>query len=212
MIEYVIPTNVDDRVLEKMSSVLRAGDLICFPTETNWVAAGDPFQKGAVDKLYKLKSEESTHPFSLFPPSISVATEVAHIPDFSFRLIKRIIPGHYTFIFESTKKISKVLKASKMNKEVGLRFSPSPLVQTLLAHYGECLIATSLDRPMFDFPAETDEIYSYAIEERFGHQLSLIIDPGEISFVGSTTVVSLLDESSPEILREGVGSLSPFMS
>jgi tRNA A37 threonylcarbamoyladenosine synthetase subunit TsaC/SUA5/YrdC len=60
MIDYVVESNIDDRVLAKASQILRNGGLLCFPTETNWVVVCDPFNKSAVDKLYRLRHIENT--------------------------------------------------------------------------------------------------------------------------------------------------------
>ena len=62
MIEYVIYDNPDDRILDKAKACIDAGQLICFPTDTNWIVAGSPFNKSAIEKIYKLKNESKTGP------------------------------------------------------------------------------------------------------------------------------------------------------
>ena len=164
MIEYIIPHSPDDRVLQKACTILKAGGLICLPTDTNWILIADPYHKDAIDKLYRIKKENGNKHFSLFCPNISIASELAHIDNQAFKLLKKISPGHYTFIFEAKKKISKTIKASKVDKEIGVRFVPSILVTKLLDTYGDIVISTNI--PLASLGVnEGDDIYSYMIEE-----------------------------------------------
>ena len=113
MIEYVIPENPDDRILRKASSLLSQGGLIAFPTDTNWIAVCDPFVKKGVEKLYSLKNEGKLKHYSILCDSLSRASEVAVIHNSAFRLLKKKVPGHYTFIFEAKKKITKAFNHLK---------------------------------------------------------------------------------------------------
>ena len=109
MIEYVVEHNPDDRTLKKASQILRNGGLICFPTETNWVVVADPFNKEGVEKLYRFRHVENTKHFTVLCESFQKAQEGSFIDDSAFRLLKKMIPGSYTFIFEAQKKITKFL-------------------------------------------------------------------------------------------------------
>ena len=209
MIEYVFPHNIDDRVLAHAQSLLADGKLISFPTDTNWVVACDPFHKKGVEALYRFKGEEKSKHFSLVIENISKASDVAVISDFSYGLIRKRVPGHYTFIFEATKKITKALKASKTDRQVGIRIPPSPLALALTEVHGEGLLTTQIE-PRHLCLNQGDALYSYLIEEKLGHLLSLIIDPGEYEFAGPSSVVSFLEEGAPEIIREGAGDTSFF--
>ena len=200
MIEYIIPQSPDDRILKKAVELLNNGEIIVAPTDTNWVMLANPFHKGAVEKLYRIKGEEKSHHFSLLCLDISRASEVAVISDFAFKKIKGKIPGHYTFIFEATKKIVKALKASKSDHQIGIRFVPSVLIEKLLEHFGECLLSTNIDKP------NDEEIYSYQIEEQLKGRVQMIIDPGEYDFSGYSTIYDFSDEGM-ELVRAGAGNL-----
>jgi len=210
MIEYVIAHNPDDRVLSKASSILNSGGLICLPTDTNWQVLANPYKKEALEKLYVLKRENQSKHFSLLCSSISMASELAHINDKAFRLLKKITPGHYTFIFEATKKIAKAIKATKTDKEVGIRFVPSELVSKLLEVHNDCVISTNINSNMVD-TMEDGAIYSYMIEDKYSHLFQMIIDPGEIEFVGASSIVNLMDEEEFELIRAGAGE-TDFLS
>lgn len=209
MIEYVIYNNPDDRVLDRAKLAIDQGKLICFPTDTNWIIAGSPYDKNALEKIYRLKNESKSKHFSVLCPDISTASNVAEISDHAFRLIKPNIPGHYTFIFPATKKITKVLKASKTDKEIGIRFTPCELAQKILKQVGNVLISTNITHEMLRIN-EDDAIYSYLIEEQLSHQLAMIIDPGEVEFAGQSTIIDFSQSDNPELVREGAGPVHPF--
>lgn len=211
MIEYIIAQNPDDRVLQKASTILSSGDLICFPTDTNWILAACSTKKIGIEKLYKIKKEGVQKHFSILCNDISKASEVAIIDNHSFKLLKKVIPGHYTFIFESTKKMAKLIQASKTDKEVGLRFVPSILVSRLIEMHGEILVSTNIPKSLLNMPADSQEdIYSYQLEECLGNITELIIDPGELEFDGPSTIIDFSKGSHPSVLREGAGDISAF--
>lgn len=207
MIEYVVEHNPDDRTLKKASQILRNGGLICFPTETNWVVVADPFNKEGVEKLYRFRHVENTKHFTILCDSFQKAQEVSFIDDSAFRLLKKMIPGSYTFIFEAKKQITKYLKASKTDKEVGIRFPPKALCLKLLEVHGEVVISTHLTREMLELEDDGIPLYSALIEDHFGNQIDLIIDPGEYDFIGNQTTIIDFTSGAPEIIREGAGKI-----
>ncbi len=204
MIEYVIAHNPDDRIIQKACDLLKAGEFVVLPTDTSWTIVADPFQRKTVENLYRLKGEEKSHHFSLLCEDFTKASELAFISDSAYRLIKRHIPGHYTFIFAASKKMVKALKASKTDHQVGLRFVPDPLVSALLHQYGSSLICTNIGENLLGRDLEEGDIYSYELEEALRGKVSLILDPGELNFVGPSTIYDLR-EGIGECLREGAG-------
>ena len=209
MIEYVIPNNPDDRVLKKASDLLRQGEMVILPTDTSWVAVCDPFVKGSIDKLYKFKGEEKSKHFSILCDNISRASEIANISDQAFRLMRNKIPGHYTFIFQATKKMIKAVKASKTDHEVGIRFSPCELTKKVIEAHGHALISTNLTNEMLGI-GEEDEIYGYMVEEALSSKVAMILDPGEYEIVGASTIIDFSKEGEIDLIREGAGDPSPF--
>ncbi|MBA2406162.1 MAG: threonylcarbamoyl-AMP synthase [Bdellovibrionales bacterium] len=207
MIEYVVEHNPDDRTLKKASQILRNGGLICFPTETNWVVVADPFNKAGVDKLYKLRHVDNTKHFTVLCDSFKRAQEVSFIDDGAFRLLKKMIPGSYTFIFEANKKITKFLKASKTDKEVGIRFPPKALCLKLLEVHGEVVISSHLTHEMMELEDDGNPLYSALIEDYYGNQIEMIIDPGEYEFIGNHTTIIDFTSGMPEVIRQGAGKL-----
>lgn len=204
MIEYILDHNPDDRILNRASTLMKNGGIICIPTDTHWVMATDPFSKAGVDKLYQYKGEHKSHHFSVLCSSISMASDYAVIPDSSFRIINRKIPGHYTFIFEASKKMIKAIKASKTDHEIGLRFIPRHFINALINIHGGGLITTNVDSQVLGFECDRHELYSYQLEESLQGKVELILDPGEFSFVGPSTIYNF-SHDYPELIREGAG-------
>lgn len=208
MIEYVIEHNPDDRILKKASEILKSGGLVCFPTESNWVVIADPFNKQGVDKLYSLRHVENTKHFTVLCPNFQKAMEIALIPDSAFSLMKRVVPGSYTFILEAHKKITKLLKASKYDHQVGIRFPPNKLCRSILSAHNEVVISSHITHDMLE-QEEGTYLYSALIEDYFGNLIDLIIDPGEVEFIGQTTIVDFTS-GFPEVVRTGAGDASLF--
>lgn len=207
MIEYVIAENPDDRVLKKVSQALNNGELVCIPTDTSWVVIASPFNKKGVEKIYKYKNAPKLKTFSLLCDSISMASEVAVIEDNIFRFLKRSIPGHFTFIFDASKKITKAVAANKTDHEVGIRFVPSTLVSRLLEVHGEPVISTNVDLEKFSNSVSSyDEVYSYMIEEELSGVISMIVDPGEMEFVGESTIINFTSGEA-DVVRQGAGTI-----
>jgi tRNA threonylcarbamoyl adenosine modification protein (Sua5/YciO/YrdC/YwlC family) len=209
MIDYVQEHSIDSRVLERASLILRRGGIICFPTETNWIVAADPFHKGAVDKLYQLRHIENTKHLTVMCPNFQCAMEIAHINDSAFSLLKKVVPGSYTFIFEAHKKITRFLKASKSDHQVGIRFPPKNLCQSLLRHFDSILITTHITHDMIEDSDPEIPLYSAQIEDELGHIIDLIIDTGDVEFLGQTTIIDFTS-GAPEVLRKGIGNASLF--
>lgn len=209
MIEYVVEHNPDDRILAKASQILRNGGLICFPSDTNWVVIADPYNKTGVDKLYRLRHEDNTKHFTILCEDFKRAMEIAFIDDGAFRILKKLVPGSYTFIFGAQKKITKLLKASKADKEVGIRFPPSTFCRKFLEKYGDVVICSHINHEFIGMEDDGVPLYSALIEDALGSAIELIIDPGKYEFIGPTTIIDFTS-GEPEVVREGVGSVAMF--
>lgn len=209
MIEYVVEHNPDDRTLKRASQILRNGGLICFPTETNWVVVADPFNKSGVEKLYRMRHVENTKHFTMLSLNFQKAMEIARIEDAAFALMKKVTPGPYTFILEAQKKITKHLKASKYDNQVGIRFPPEKLTRAFLEAHQDVVISSHITPDMLEMEEDNEFIYSALIEDYLGNQIDLIIDPGDYEFLGPTTIIDFT-QGSPEIIREGAGPVDLF--
>lgn len=203
MIEYVIAQSPDDRVIQKACNHLNKDGIIVIPTDTNWVMTASFDSKKAIDRLYRIKGESKHHHFSLLCSDLSMASDVAIIDDSAFRFIKKHIPGSFTFILEAQHRVTKLLQASKTDKEIGIRFPPGLLARTLISSFGKPLVSTNISSQLIGLD-EGIVPYGYIIDEQLAHVVDLIIDPGEVDFLGQSTIVSMTNDSI-EITRQGVG-------
>lgn len=209
MIDYVVANNPDDRILQKAALILNEGGLVCLPTETNWVILADPYKKSGPEKLFQIRHVNNTKHLTLFCRDFKSAQQVAIINDSAFRIMKKLDLMHFTFIFEAQKNITKYLKASKQDREVGIRFSQNKLLVKLLEHFNGILISTHIKHDMLEIEDDSYPIYSAQIEDFFGAKIDLILDPGEYKFSGPTTIIDFSHETA-EVIRIGTGDTSLF--
>ncbi len=205
MIEYIIAHNPDDRILLKAKEHIESNKLICFPTDSSWVIATSAFNSKAAEQLYKIKNENQTKHFSLLCKDLSQVSTLAIVKDYAFKVMKRNTPGRFTFILEANKEISKVIKASKTDKEIGVRIPKVEFLPQLIETIGSPLISTNITPELLGI-SQDDFIYSTLIEDALPGFDLFILDPGEFEFEGSSTVVKMdLDEI--EIIRQADAQL-----
>lgn len=202
--------SLDERVLNNASRILKEGGLIAFPTDTNWVVVADPFVKKGVDKLYQLRHEDNSKHFTILCSNFKKAMEISTIDNGAFALMKKVIPGPYTFILPANKKITKCLKASKTDHQVGVRFPPSALCRGIIDAHDGVLISSHINHEMIDAEDDGVPLYSALIEDNLGNMIDLIIDPGDYEFLGPTTIVDFT-QGGPEVVRVGSGSPDLFL-
>ncbi len=215
MIAYVVSENPDNRVLDRASSSMKEGGIICFPTDTNWVLAACPFSKAGVEKLYKTKRVDRKKHLSIVCNTISQASKYAIISNLIYRSIKSNIPGPYTFIFNPTRDLPKVIKNYRGDRQIGIRIPDSTLCRRLVHAHNSPLITTtlspSLDEQFSDYDVEqSGGLLSYQIEEVLGHQLDMILDPCDFEINGPSSVIDFSSDYTPVVVREGVGDISSY--
>ena len=210
MIEYIIPANPDDRVIKRAISFIQEGEVIAFPTDTSWVLAASPFHKNGLENIRRIKSMEEGKHLSLICESLSQISQYAEVTTFAFRIMKRFLPGPYTFILHPNKNLPRYIKSYHKAGEIGVRIPQSVLCSRLVHFMEGPLLTTSISCELLGM--EIGDIYSYQIEDSLGGQLKMIIDPGELELLGPSTVVSLTIEGELSILREGAGSTEQLKS
>jgi len=192
------PENPEKRILKQISENLKEGDVFIFPTDTVYSFVADSQSKIGIEKLYILKNLEKTKPLSLLCPSISVASEfIENIPNSAYRLMKKITPGPFTFIFKANKNIPRVSLTNQKTKDIGIRIPDNIYLQSLLELHGNTLTGTSV------YSSDEYIISADDIEDLYGKKVKGIINGGILKHELST----IIDFSSGdmEIIREGKG-------
>jgi tRNA threonylcarbamoyl adenosine modification protein (Sua5/YciO/YrdC/YwlC family) len=218
MIHFVIAQNLDNRVIEKVKAALLQDQIFALPTDTTWAFAASPQSKKALDKLLSFKRGPLGHESkpALLCKDIAQAAQYAQMETPVFKLMRSLVPGPYTFILNVRTDAPRVLKNSRSNNQIGIRIPQDPLCLELLDKIDTPLLVSSLHKEMlWDRISDKDmkqglgdELYSFQIEEAYASELSLIIDPGNYSFAGKSTMVDLthLETEGPVVLRQGLGN------
>jgi tRNA threonylcarbamoyl adenosine modification protein (Sua5/YciO/YrdC/YwlC family) len=146
MIEYVVPENIDSRLLDRAEKLLSEGGLLAFPTDTSWSLACSLKSREGIKKLKSLSGERDERHFTLLCSDISQFGELCSIDNTRFRLIKRLSPGPYTFILKTLLGTEKALGLRR--QEVGVRIPEHPLPLALVNTLGQPLYSVTAKRSM----------------------------------------------------------------
>ncbi|MDR0313687.1 MAG: L-threonylcarbamoyladenylate synthase [Treponema sp.] len=217
MIEYVVPHNIDDRVLSKAARLLEGGGLIALPTDTSWSIACSLKSPVGIKKLRKLSGERDERHFTLLCSNISQFGELCSMDTSRFRLINRLSPGPYVFILKTLLGTEKSLDIRR--HEAGVRIPDHPIPLSLIETIQHPLYSITAKKMMledYEFAdtttSEETELPSIPEEDLFegGWEIDgidgvdLILDSGEER---ERIFSTILDISGEEIrlLRMGAG-------
>ena len=200
MLIKIYDTNPNPAVIQRTVEVLRKGGIIIFPTDTVYAFGCDLFNANAVETISKLKRKDLRKSnLSFVCCEMSQISEYAKMDDAAFKLMKRNLPGPFTFILNGSSKLPKLFKNKKT---VGIRMPNNTIALEIVRELGNPLMTSSIF-----YNEETTEYITdpELIEEKYGHQVDLVIDGGLGGVMPSTIVDCTGDD--PEILREGAGLL-----
>lgn len=199
MILCIDPTHPQPRLVRQVCEKLQRGGVIAYPTDTTYGLGCDIFSRQGIRNIYQIKHRDARKPFSFICADLSDVARYAHVSNFAFKIMKRHLPGPYTFVLEATRVVPDALVTRQ--KTVGIRIPDDPIALAIVRELGHPLVTTSAnlsgEEPLHD-PAD--------IEHQLGRQLALVIDGG-IRLGVPSTVVSLIGDRI-EVLREGAGELS----
>lgn len=202
MIIEINPHNPQTRLIKQVADLLRHGAVICYPTDTGYGIGCDIFNAKAIRQVELLKRRPPNKPFSFMCSDLKNISEFAHVSNTAYRLLKKNLPGPYTFVLPGTKLVPKVMTTKQ--KTVGIRVPENAICRALLAEFGAPIINTSL--PLSDDVSPPTE--AYEIDELIGNRVDLIIDGGSV-YPDPSSVIDLTGDT-PEILRAGKGDVTPF--
>lgn len=193
----IYPTSINARFIDEAVSELRSGNIIIYPTDTVYALGCDALDPKAIEHLCRLKAiDPRRNTLSIVCADMSQAAEYARIDNRAYREIKEHTPGPFTFILPPAPTLPKAMKG---RKEVGIRIPDNPIARELAAQLGNPLMTTSAEAPSLD-PEELMNAESVA--RHYAHDAALAIDGGSCALTPSA-IISLMDSSEPEILREG---------
>lgn len=174
----------------------REGGVIAFPTETFYGLCVDPFNPGAVKKLFELKGRPEKNPVALIlPDEKSLPLITPEIPSSAKKLIKRFWPGPLTIIFNALPAIPPLLIAN--TGKAGARVSPHPVASRLAKELGSPITATSANPSGKKPPSTPQEVIEY-----FNGSIDVLIDGGKLEAKKGSTIVDATDRELM-LVREG---------
>jgi len=196
------PINPQMRLVNKVSETIQKGGIIAYPTDSGYALGCSLGNKSAMERIVKIRELKRHHHFTLMLKDLSHVGEYAKLNNSGFRLLKKILPGAYTFILEGTKDIpNRLLNGNR--KTIGLRVSSNMIVQAILEDLEGPLMSVSLIMQGYEFYNGND------VKTVLSNSIDLIIDSGHCP----PEPTSVIDISKDEIiiLREGAGSLESII-
>ena len=215
MIEYVVPGNIDDRILAKGASLLAEGGLLALPTDTSWSVVCSLTSRDGIKRLKSLSAEREERYFTLLCAAISQFGELCSMDNPRFRLIKQLTPGPYVFILKTLLGTEK--KLGLRRKEIGIRIPDHPVPLALIKTLGLPLYSITAKRSLKSgsyggIPGRNGDMPVILEEDLFdeGRELEaidgidLILDSGEERQRIFSSVLDLSGDE-PRLLRAGAG-------
>jgi len=191
--------NPQKRVLAIIANKIREGGIITFPTDSGYSIGTALDNKKGVEKIRKIRKLSKGHDFTLLIDSFANIGEFAKLNNNTFRLMKRLTPGPYTFILEATKQVPNRLVHPR-KKTIGIRLSPNIFVKNLLSELSEPLMSVSLIIDNHEFNNAQD------VFNLLKNKVDIVIDSGNCPSI-PTTVLDFT-KNPYELIREGAGDTS----
>ena len=193
----VNPQHPEPRKIQRAAALLQQGEVIVYPTDTVYGIGCGMGHKRAIERIFQLTGKDEHQLLTLICADLSDISRYAVVANPQYRLLKRLLPGPYTFVLPATKEVPRMLVSKR--KTIGLRVPDHAVTCALVRALGTPLISTSAsyrgEEPLND-PAE--------IVTRF-KGIELVLDAGSCGIVPSTVVD--LTGDSPVVLRVGAGSV-----
>ncbi len=191
------PQNPQDRLIKQVVDVLNAGGVVVYPTDSGYALGTAMGNKEGLERIRRIRNLSKRHDFTLMMRDLSHIGEYAKLDNNAFRLLKKVLPGAYTFILQGTSDVPKRLLHPK-KKTIGLRISTHGVVQSMLEALDTPLMSVSLILEGYEFY----DIYD--VREVLENKVDVIIDGGYCP-PEPTTVINL-SSGSVEIIRQGAGN------
>ncbi|MFZ9889204.1 MAG: L-threonylcarbamoyladenylate synthase [Myxococcota bacterium] len=188
----------EPRKIERAAETLERGGVIAYPTDTTYGIGCNIFDKRAVDRIHRLKGLKKDHLLSFVCADLSDIARYALVENEAYRIMKRLLPGPYTFVLRATPEVPRMLQSKR--RTVGIRVPDHPVTLALARAFKKPIISTSttVEGRTLKNPEE--------INLHMGHGLDLILDAEHIDEPPSSVVD--LSGPYPVVIREGKGDLS----
>lgn len=201
----IYPENPDENKIRSVVSCLQDGGVIIYPTDTVYGMGCDIHNARAIEKIARIKGIKAhKNDFSFICYDLSHIADYARVSNACFKLMKKALPGPFTFILNGNNHVPKLLNSKK--KTVGIRVPDNNIPRNIVKELGNPIITTSV--------RDEDEVIEYSTDpelifEKFQHQVDMIIDGGYGGNIASTIIDATTDDF--EVVREGLGDISLYI-
>ena len=199
MLLQINPDNPQPRLIKQVVECLKQGGVIIYPTDTTYGIGCDIFNRKGIKQIFQIKQRDKRKPFSFICNDLAEISNYAQVSNFAFKVMKRHLPGAFTFVLDATKVVPDSL--STKQKTVGVRIPENEISRAIVRELGSPLVTTSANTSGEDTPQDPLDI-----QDQMGQMVDFVIDGG-ISMGESSSVISLLDDKV-QILRQGSGNTS----
>lgn len=196
------PITPHQKRIFEIADQLKSGSIVVFPTDTQYAIGCVYSNKKGIDRIREIRRLGDDHLLTLLCDSLSGISKFGQLSDVNFKIIKRLIPGPYTFILPATKELPKLVLHPK-RKTVGFRVPDSAICQKLIAELGEPIIATTAKHPDWNGKEKLYLDREELIEsmEKF---VDVVIDDQQDLSTQESTVIDLSGEEAV-VIRKGIG-------
>lgn len=198
------PSQNNPKLLKIVVDCLRLGGVIAYPTDSGYALGCSSKEKEALERIKTIRHLDDYHPFTLICRDVSEVSHYAELSNPTFRILKRLTPGPYTFILEAGKNVPQLAQSKR--KKIGVRIPDHPIPSMIAEALQQPLLSTTLILPGSEVPLLDAE----EVAEALSQEIDLIIDGGYAGFE-PTSILDLSGEK-PIILRLGSGDVSEFQT
>jgi tRNA threonylcarbamoyl adenosine modification protein (Sua5/YciO/YrdC/YwlC family) len=192
------PQNPQSRLMKSAVDTLKDGGLLVYPTDSVYGLGCDLLNKSAVEKIYRIKGNDKRKLLSFICRDLKNISEYAYVSNAAYKIMRRLLPGPFTFILNATRQVPKILLEKRTT--VGIRVPDNAICQALLSEFGRPIVSTSACLSDQEYLSDTDEIAT-----TFGHLADIFLDSGPGGLEPSTIIDFTQEE--PLIVRQGKGKL-----
>lgn len=205
MLLEIHPDNPDERKIKMVVECLSKGGIIIYPTDAVYNLGCDLQNHKAVERVAKLKGlKPEKANFSLICYDLSHIAEYAKVNNATYKLMRKALPGPYTFILGGSSLVPKIFKSKK--KTIGIRVPDNNIAREVVRVLDRPITSTSIH--------DEDEILEYTtdpylIHEKYGSMVDIVIDGG----IGQNVATTIIDctEGYPELIRQGLGEIDDLL-
>jgi tRNA threonylcarbamoyl adenosine modification protein (Sua5/YciO/YrdC/YwlC family) len=194
------PLNPEPWLVSRVVQALKRGGVMVIPTDTVYAYACSLADRDAPRRLYQVKGIPPAKRLSILVPDIRTASRYTRdIPNPVFRAMRRVLPGPYTFIFQASGEVPKIMLRKR--RTVGIRLPDCPITLAILAELGEPLLASSVHAGDDEFVLDP-----VVIEEASDDEIAMVVDGGRL--LNDLSTVIDLSGDEPVVVREGKGDVA----